>query len=257
MSAKSMILIPVRNCEGMIGPILEDIYPNLELLNATVVLIDNASNDGTLREIEDKINQLEKQGKSKFTILRNSSNIGYGGSIKKLFNFAVTNHADTIFLIHGDDQSNWYETLQKLKEAFSTQNYDLVICSRFLKSSKIKEYSARRKIGNYFFKFLTNLITGLKMSDPGAAVMVFNSNILSGIEFSQLDSGYMFHPQLNIILFANQLSIKEIPIEWKNATKSEGLNLLNYGTKLLYYLVKVSSRKHLKGISWQEAVRTS
>lgn len=257
MVNRNIILIPVRNCKGMIGRVLEEICPELQRLEASVVIIDNASNDGTLIEIDEKITQMDKLIASRFTILKNSTNIGYGGSIKKLFDFARDSKAQNVYLIHGDDQSNWSETLRQLSSTLYDLDSDVVICSRFTRTSKIMDYSIKRKIGNYFFKYLTNAITGLGMSDPGAAVMVFKTKILKSIKYSSLDSGYLFHPQLNIIMFASDLRITEIPIEWKNATKSEGLNLFSYGTKLFYYLTKISTRKHLKNLSWEQAVISS
>ncbi len=94
LSPTISIIVPVFNVECYLEQCLESItgqtYKNLE-----IIIIDDASTDRSLRLVEEI-----SKGDSRFTILRQSSNSGYGAAVNRGIDFA---HGEYISIIEPDD----------------------------------------------------------------------------------------------------------------------------------------------------------
>jgi hypothetical protein len=93
-----------------------------------------------------------------------------------------------------------------------------------------------------------------KMSDPGAAIIAIKSEKLILRWISDLRNDYLFHPGLNIIFFTSNLSISEIPMNWRDASHPGEIKLIKYGFSLMKFIVLAFANRKIRKYSWIESV---
>lgn len=239
MTETIAVIIPCYNVQKTIKKVLSD-FP-VEVLSqlSEIICIDNNSTDDTLNILK-QIKRSTALIAKKMTIIHNKQNYGYGGSQKIAYSYCLKNNISYFIVVHSDYQNSPKKIINNFL-AYHRKNrmMDLIIGSRFLSQSNIKEYSMARIMGNHFFNTLTYLFTGIKLSDAGSAIIFCRTAILKKIPFQTLTEGYHFHPQLNIF-FARSKSINtaEIPLDWKDSEVKSDLKLFNYGVELCKILFR-------------------
>ena len=248
------IVIPVRNVEKMISKVLNDLIETVNSHKVKIILLDNASNDKTKENILE-VFQLHKGNKSlSLSYILNEENLGYGGSVKKGLKMAKASRYQWIMIAHGDDQADWVTVTGLILRALRSSKYDLVVTSRFMSGSYIQNYSLQRKLGNFFFRMLTNKLLKTRMTDPGAAILAIKKEKLDLRWISNLRSDYLFHPGLNILFFTSDLLIKEVPINWRDASHPGEIKLINYGINLMKFIIFVYVYRTAHRSNWLESV---
>ena len=115
---------------------------------------------------------------------------------------------------------------------------DVVLASRFLYGAATEDYNVARHIANRFFNGFTRALSGLRMSDAGTGAMLARAGALDRMPFTQLPSGYQFHPQLNLMIYGDpELVVAEVPVRWRNATVGVRFSLTRYGLVLTRMLL--------------------
>jgi len=226
----------MRNSAQTIGAVLSQLTDSLVASFEQILVLDNASVDGSADVVRQLIGTLSFG--EKITIQAHAQNLGYGGSIKWALKWALELGAGAVAIIHSDDQTQWNEILQPMVEVdskFST----VVMGSRFSKLSNIRGYSRRRTLGNLLFKWLTALMVGFRMDDPGTAICVIPMRLINLEWLQELDDAYLFHPQLNIILHETEVGrVAVVPMLWHDATEDNHFPLFRYGLRLLGFLIR-------------------
>ena len=231
-----LIVIPVRNVSEMISETLELVNESDAASLSKIIIIDNKSTDSTVDKIKNYLETSTK--KNNFETIVNEENLGYGGSLKKGLNMAISEDFKWTIVIHGDNQTDWKLVLNQFVQLIETNEFNIISTTRFSARSDVSKYSKIRIMGNQFFKFLTKLCTNLEISDPGVAIMAFKTSLIKDIDLNKIHEGYMFHPQLNILIFEKHRKFKEIPMHWQDAKQKEPLNLISYGLNLSRFLLK-------------------
>ena len=249
------IIIPVRNVEKMIGKVLLDVLSAVSDNKIHILVLDNSSNDDTRRNVTDTFKLFEQNTNLKLNYILNENDLGYGGSVKKGFEIAKKTQCEWIMIAHGDDQADWESVISLMLNTIRNKKCDLVVTSRFMDESRIENYSFQRKAGNYFFRLVTNKLFKTSMSDPGAAIIAINREKLDLNWINILKNDYLFHPGLNVIFYTSSLKIKEIPMNWRDASQPGELKLIKYGLSLLKFISLIYfQRKFLKS-TWIDAIK--
>ena len=171
---KILIVIPIRNVLHSLEIIFKDLdWSLLDKINQ-ILFIDNLSSDGSA-EFIDSIKNSSITNSNKIKLIKNSENIGYGGSIKKGIKYALENNYSHMIIQHGDNQTSTNNVIKIFMDSIQNNPNKLVLTTRF-KNSNIKEYNILRKFGNFYFNFITKILTGYKLTDPGAAIYAFLRN---------------------------------------------------------------------------------
>jgi len=232
------IFIPCYNVQNSIQEVLHSFTDEvLEAVNQ-IVTIDNCSSDDTLKTLERIQSEDTKLGE-RLLIIKNLENYGLGGSQKIAYRYFLDNNFTHFMIIHGDNQGNGNEIAKNFLDAFKKNpSADFIISSRFVKNSNISQYNLLRMVGNHFFNFLTWLLTGNKMSDSGAGILFYRTEVLNSLPFDNLTNAAQFNPQLNILIH-NMLNLNfvEIPLNWSDSEEGSSLSTLNYCITLLKILV--------------------
>ena len=248
------VVIPVRNVEKMIGKVLHEIIEAINFHKIEILILDNASNDRTKESVYRVFQLFESKENLSLRYILNEMDLGYGGSLKKGLTLAKSSGCQWIMIAHGDDQADWSSITSLILATLKSNKYDLVVTSRFMRGSHIENYSLQRKLGNYFFRMITNNLMKTKMSDPGAAIIAVKSEKLILRWISDLRNDFLFHPGLNIIFFTSDLSISEIPMNWRDASQPGEIKLIKYGFSLMKFIILVFVSRNVRKYSWTESV---
>ncbi len=248
------VVIPCFNTVTTIESVLETALRHTGGVVADVLVIDNASTDGTPELVEGLVRRHEAEG-LRVTLLRNPTNLGYGGSIKRGFASLVVS-SPYVAIMHADEQCDTAQTLLDLADAFEHDPQpDVVLTSRFMRGAELSGYSPLRRVANRFFNAFTAAVCGVSMSDAGAAIMLARSGAIASLPYERMTSGYQFHPQLNLVLYSQpDLRITEVPMEWRDAETQVRFNLVNYGLTLSRILLRFGWRRRVLRRSPIEAV---
>ena len=174
------IVIPLYNEEENIIPLINEIFLALKEYDSyEIILVDDFSNDQTLKLISNKNNKLLK-------ILQNKKRKGQSYSIYK---GVKTSQFDTIITLDGDGQNN-PKDIPKLLNIFD-QNHKIELVGGLRvkrKDNLIKVISS--KIANK----IRLIILKDKCKDTGCSLKVFNKNVF--LSFQYFDGMHRFLPAL-------------------------------------------------------------
>lgn len=233
----TVILLPVYNSGLVLQKVLSSIKLEVWDQISHLLVLDNASCDDSINVVQDFKNKNTNLS-HKIVTQTHKFNLGYGGSIAWGLAWALSRRIQYVMILHSDDQADWGFVSKSLMDHRETERF--VIASRFHEEASMKGYSVKRNLGNRFFKIVTFLATGIRMNDPGSAIMCFPTDAIIGIDFHKFDRGYLFHPQLNLILYSNKkFEIKEIPLNWHDASIDNHFPLFRYGISLMAFLFRV------------------
>jgi glycosyltransferase involved in cell wall biosynthesis len=195
--------------------------------NIEVIIAEDGSSDGTKEVVEEFAKRYEN------VILTSSSKrSGKGAAIKRGFEIAK---GDIVGFIDADE-SIGIKDLENLFDALS--NADVVIASRWLKSSKIIEKQPlRRRFASRVFNIFVRVIFNLPFKDTQCGAKVFKKEAIKDILNEINAKGFEFDVELLWRLKKRGYKIKEIPITWKHEEKSSFQ--LSYAPQMLLSLLKI------------------
>jgi len=237
--AKIGIFIPCYNVaksiEGVLRSFPEDALKRIE----EIIVVNNCSQDATL-EILKQIQSSPRLLGDKVVIIDNQENYGLGGSQKIAYRYFLDHQFTHFYVVHGDGQGDGLTISRNFFEVYDRDpGVDLIITSRFLKTSITDGYSRLRIFGNHVFNFLTFVLAGRWMSDSGAAIIFMKCSLLDRVPFEELTNSFQFNPELNILLMnLGGIKIIEIPLHWKDSTDQSNIAPSQYCLELLSILFR-------------------
>lgn len=144
-----VVLVPCYNEEENILKVIEDIFKNLVSIkkliygSVDIVIIDDGSKDKSVEKV--KLGQdIYNVPYLNIKLLENKKNMGLGRTINKGMEYFLENYSmnDKVIVIDGD-ASHKAKYMPKLIK--KSEDFDVVICSRFRKGSEIHGVSLKRQ----------------------------------------------------------------------------------------------------------------
>jgi hypothetical protein len=158
---KILCFIPMRNCSATIRKVIQDLSVPIRDSLDEILIIDNASTDDSEALAKEALSEIQDL---KTSIRRNGQNLGFGGSHKLAFQYAVNNKFDYVLVVHGDGSGSPSDFLNVLKSGDFSQ-YDAILSSRLLPGKKRVGYPFYRFISNWFLNLIASLVTRSIISD--------------------------------------------------------------------------------------------
>lgn len=189
-----IIAIPCYNEAEHIGDVVTTSKKYIE----KVIVIDDGSTDKTA-EIA------ESHGA---TVVKHKHNKGKGIAINTAFAVARDLNADIVILIDGDGQHDANFIPDLLKPVIEKQA-DVVVGSRFLK--KYNRPPFYRTIGQNILTAVTNLGSGIHLTDCQTGFRAFNRKAYTALHFSERNLGAV-ESEMQFLFKENSLKITEVPI---------------------------------------------
>ena len=206
---KVIILIPSHNEIKT----LEKICLEIKKLRLKLLVIDDASNDGTLLWLK----------KKKINYIKNKNNIGYENSIIAGINYIIKNFDSKYLITFDADGEHQTKDLIRVIKSLKHKNVDMVIGNR----------NKFNRLSEHILSFLFSLKFGVK--DPLSGFKAYSVHKLKKIK-NKIDSKFYL---VDIILLfkAKNFFIKNVSIRSRKRTdKSRVGNIFFTNIKMLFLL---------------------
>ena len=183
-------------------------------------------------------------------ILIIAEGLGYGGSQKLAFHYAIKQEFDLIIVIDGSGQY-FPEDIENLMSSLIGSNAQAVMGSRFLSRTKEmrSQMSFYRYFGNLAVSFLQNKILGLKFSEFHSSLRAFRVKSLEKIPFSFNSNGRQFDTEVLIQLNLKSFQVIEIPVSFIERFRTKVMEYLRYGIDVVQ--LSINFRLHMMSIFYE------
>ena len=220
--------IPAFNEEKSIAGIITRLKKKYQ----TIIVCDDGSSDLT-GEIAKELGVI---------VITHPKNLGYGGAIRSIFLKSSELQMDALVTFDADGQHDVNDIDLVLKPIIEDK-VDICIGSRFLeKNDNIPKY---RKIGIKTITGITNVSTGLKISDSQSGFRAYNKKVLEKIIPSELGMGVS--TEILIKSKKENFRISEIPITISYEGDTSSQNPITHGGGVILSTMKyVSIEKPLR-----------
>ena len=222
------IIIPVYNERNTILKLLDKI-DDLRDINKELIIVDDASNDGT-KEI------LKNLNKSNYKILFHEKNKGKGGAIKTAKQYVT----GEIVIIQDADLEYNPKDYKKIIEPIENGISKVVYGSRVLGKNRytLKNFSSVYRIFfNHLLTSISNLLNSQNLTDAHTCYKAFTKEVFHTIKLKEDD--FSFCPEITTKIGLKNIKIKEVPIEYFGRSYKEGKKIkLIDGIKALFTIFR-------------------
>ncbi len=219
------VVIPVYNE----ATTLEEVVRRVQQvpIRQEIILVDDGSTDGS-RKLLDRL--AEDPQVRAFTHERNR---GKGAALKTGFREA----RGDIVIIQDADLEYDPGDYKKLIRPFVEQRADVVYGSRFLVGDYARVHLYYHYLGNRFLTLLSNLFTGLNLTDMETCYKAFRRGVLDRIDIKS--KRFTVEPELTAKIAKLKVRIFEVPISYSGRDYSEGKKITwKDGFAALFAIIK-------------------
>lgn len=212
------LLIPVYNEENNIIQVLQNTTQVSWNRPVELVLVDDCSSDNSLELIKQWKNKNEgllSEKKITVQVFQNSENSGKGASLHK----AIAEASGDVLIVQDADFEYDIQEVPKLVEPIFEGRADIVYGSRFKKNSP-NVHRTFHYFVNRFLTFMSNLCSGIYVTDMETCYKAFDSQILKNISLKSRRFG--FEPEVTAHLARLKVKVLEFPISYYPRSYLEG-----------------------------------
>ncbi len=227
------VVIPVYNeldtWRQLLARVLNVNLPGMAL---QVVIVDDCSTDGTRRQLEQFERDAPRQSGAAFKVLYHQVNRGKGAALRTGFAAATGD----IVIIQDADLEYDPNDYSALLEPILAGRADVVYGSRF-HSGRPAGCRLANYFANRFLTCLSNMATGLKLTDMETCYKVFRREIIRAVDIEQNRFG--FEPEITAKIAAAGARVAEVPISYAGRTREEGKKIgWRDGLKAVWCILK-------------------
>lgn len=229
--SKFSILIPVYNERAYLRRCVERIIatPLPYNLQKEIIILDDGSTDGT----DKLVRELAAEYPDLIRAFCQEQNQGKGAAIRRAVqemtgDCAIFQDADLEY-----DPRDYHIILQALKEGHA----DVVYGSRFATRTMRRVFNYHHAMGNKFLTHLSNLTTGLDLTDMETCYKAFRADVLKTIPLRSNRFG--IEPEITAKIAKRNCVVFEVPISYAGRSYSEGKKIgWKDGVSALYTIFK-------------------
>jgi glycosyltransferase involved in cell wall biosynthesis len=226
------VLIPVFNEEATIRRVVERVLAVRLDGEIEVVIVDDASTDGT-RQV---LHELARQARVR--VFSQERNQGKGAAIRR----AVHEARGEIVLIQDADLEYDPAEYSRLLQPILDGKADVVFGSRFTSGESHRVLYYWHSVGNHVLTTLSNALTNLNLTDMEVGYKVFRGEVLQSFEIEETRFG--IEPELTAKVARGGWRIYEVGISYSGRTYEEGKKIgWKDGVAALYCILKYNLRK--------------
>ena len=225
---KVLVCIPAFNESRSIAEIIN----KAKIYADGVIVYDDGSTDDTY--------ELAKTAGA--TVIKSPKNSGYGTAIRALFQAARGQNADIMITLDSDGQHN-PDHIPRLIEPLRTQNYDIVIGSRFLSKDDKEKVPRYRSLGIKTITKLTQSASYSGLTDSQSGFRAYNKKALTKINL--FEDGMAVSTEILLRAREKNLLATEVPITINYETDDTSThNPISHGIGVLYSVLQYISLRH-------------
>lgn len=206
---KLSIIMPVYNEKETIKEILKEVQEvKIGNIEKEIILVDDASSDGTRRIIEEEIND------NNVIKLYHERNMGKGAAIRT----GVSAVTGDLVIIQDADREYDPRDYPKLLQPILEKRCDVVYGSRFLGVSSAMFFW--HYVGNKLLTLATNILYNTLISDMEVGYKVFKSEVIKTIPIKS--NRFNFEPEITAKILKKKYKLQQVPITYVGRDYSEG-----------------------------------
>lgn len=201
------VVVPVYNERATVL----DVVARVKALpiETEIIIVDDCSTDGTRGWLE------TIRGAAGLQLIFKDRNEGKGAALRTGFQAAT---GDIVVIQDADLEYDPNDIVRVIRPLVTGQA-DVVFGSRFLNDTA-EGSSQSHRMGNRFLTQLSNLFTGLQLTDMETCYKAFRRGVLRGIELRQDRFG--FEPEITAKVARRNYRIQEVPISYAARSYAEG-----------------------------------
>lgn len=226
---KILLFIPCYNCENEIINVLNSLKDNYYKFFSKILIVDNCSSDNTVNNV---LKFASENSKIPLSVIKNNNNYSLGGSHKVAFDYAIEKRYDYVVVFHGDNQGDISDIKNILEEKLY-KNYDCCLGARFMKGSKLVNYSIFRILGNICFNILFSLCLLTPLYDLGAGLNIYSVKMLNNKFYYKFPDALTFNYLMIMAADFYKHKYMFFPITWKESGSVSNVKVANQAFDLL------------------------
>ena len=220
------IVIPCYNEKASIRTIVDKVR-EAPVAHKEIIIVDDCSTDGTSEVLDTEIAPLVSK------VIHQKQNGGKGAALHTGFAAATGD----IVIIQDADMKYDPNEYARVIEPICNDEADVVYGSRFAETKRYDDAYKQNIAANLFLTRLSNLFTGLKLTDMETCYKAFRREIIQSIELKEKRFG--FEPEITAKLASRKVRMAEVPISYFPRKVEEGKKI-NWkdGVRAIYCIVK-------------------
>tara|TARA_B100000795_G_scaffold261739_1_gene238831 strand:+ start:112 stop:840 length:729 start_codon:yes stop_codon:yes gene_type:complete len=226
------VIIPTYNEDKNILSLLKKI--NKYVPKAKICIVDDSKNDN-IKKI------LNKNNLHKILYLHRKNKRGRGSAVIFAFKKLVKDNSKQIFVEMDADFSHRPSELPRNIKLFIKNNSDLLISSRYLKKSKILNWSISRKIFSKLSNILAKNILNVNVSDYTNGFRIYSNKAIKLVikKCGNIGDGFIVLSEILMVININNLKIDETHGIFINRVRGESSVNLKLILQSLFGLLKL------------------
>lgn len=217
----ALVIIPTYNEIENISAIIDAVMNLPE--GPDVLVIDDASPDGTQEAVTKKISQYP----GRVFLECREGKLGLGTAYIHGFKWALASNYQYICEMDADFSHN-PEDLPRLFAECRNNGADVAIGSRYITGVNVVNWPMGRVLMSYFASAYVRLITGMKLRDSTAGFVCYRRRVLEAIKLDKIRfKGYAFQIEMKFKAHFMKFKIVEVPIIFIN--RRLGTSKMNSG----------------------------
>jgi glycosyltransferase involved in cell wall biosynthesis len=206
-------IVPAHNEERFIGSVVLKTRKYVD----EVIVVDDGSSDGTA-EVAEAAGAI---------VIRHERNQGKGAALNSGFGKARDLGPEAIVTLDGDWQ-HLVDELPLVVAPVLEGQADVVVGSRYLENNS--GVPLHRILGHRAFTFLTNLVSGVHVTDSQSGFRAFSPRAAAAAEFSS--AGFSVESEMQFLARQHQLKVVEVPITSRYQDKAKR-SVVGHGVRVL------------------------
>ena len=225
---KLSIIIPVFNEKNTMLEILKRVEVVDLPLEKEIIIVDDCSTDGT-KEI------LQKLDGKKYKIIFKVKNEGKGAAVKDGFQKAT---GDVVIIQDADfeyDPQDYHKILRPILIGRA----DVVYGSRLLSSDVKRVLFIWHFLGNIFLTFLSDIFTGLTLTDIETCYKAFTKDVLDSFKNKLKSKRFCIEPDITARIARGDWRIYEVGISYYGRDYREGKKInWHDGVAAIWHIIR-------------------
>ena len=224
------IIIPTYNEKENIFKLtnkLLKLYPN-----SRIFIVDDTKNYNLKKYFikNKKINYIFRKNKK-----------GRGSAVIDGFKKALKNKKIEVFVEMDADFSHKPEELKRNLNTFKKNKLDLLVSSRYLKNSKIYNWSIQRRIFSLLANFLARILLNVGVTDYTNGYRMYSKKALNVVisKCGNIGDGFIVLSEILLQLKINDLKISDTPSIFVNRKRGESSVNFKLIIQSLFGLIKL------------------
>ncbi len=224
------VVIPCYNEEKTLAEIVGEVEKvDLGATKKEIIIVDDCSADKT-REIAEG---LAKQ-KPNVKLLFQDYNQGKGAALKAGF---LVSSGDAVIVQDADLEYD-PQDYKKLLPLLENDEADVVYGSRFKGDSPHKTVYLSNRLANKFLTSLSNLLSGLKLTDMETCYKMFRGELIREIAPKLKAQRFGFEPEITARVSKAKARVIEVGISYHGRSKEEGKKIgFTDGVKAVWEII--------------------